>query len=267
MFSKMMNCCLPKKDEFQIDFQNKFMKDVDNMNYKNDEEVDGILSLFPSIYIREDERRHLKFTKEYIINYLSELSQKNFITKYEDTFIHLINLSILESNELSNNTPVIRCEIVRKKSLFKKRVPTIEEFVYPIIIPELRVKWDKNYKEFELIRTINKNSHIVRMVSTYQLTLIPERECYDKRTFFFDNGVFYYFSSSIPDSLYPPKKEPVRVTNYIGALIIKEDNENFYIDSFNQVDIKMNIPEALIVLSFPWKMKEFFDGFVELFNK
>jgi hypothetical protein len=29
----------------------------------------------------------------------------------------------------------------------------------------------------------------------------------------------------------------------------------------------MNIPEALIVLSFPWKMKEFFDGFVELFNK
>ena len=105
------------------------------------------------------------------------------------------------------------------------------------------------------------------MVSTVQLTIIPERELYDKRTFFFDNGIFYYFSSSIPDQLYPPKEEPVRVTNYIGALIIKEDNENFYIDSFNQVDIKMEIPEALIVMSFPWKMKEFFDSLIELFNK
>ena len=68
-------------------------------------------------------------------------------------------------------------------------------------------------------------------------------------------------------NFYPPKKEPVRVCNYLGALIIKEDNENFYIDSFNQVDIKMNVPEVLIVMSFPWKMKEFFDGFIELFNK
>ena len=264
MFEKMIYCCLPKKDELEIDFQNKLIKEIDNMNYNNNEEVDGVLSLFPSIYIREDERKYLKFSKEYIINYLSELSQKNFINKYEDKFL---NLSILEGNELSKDTSVIRTEIVRQKSLFNKRVPTLEEFVNPIFIPELRKQWDKNYKEFELIRTINKSTHIAKIVSTVQLTLIPERECYDKRTFFFDNGVFYYFCSSIPDTFYPPKKEPVRVRNYLGALIIKEDNENFYIDSFNQVDIKMEVPEALIVMSFPWKMKEFFDALIELFNK
>ena len=264
MITKMIYCCIPNEDELEVDFQNKIIKEVDNMNYNNDEEVDGVLSLFPSIYIREDERKYLKFSKEYIINYLSELSQKNFINKYEDK---CLNLSILKNYELSNDIPVIRSEIVRKKSLFKKRVPTLEEFVYPILIPELRIKWDKNFKEFELIRTINKNTHIARMVSTVQLTKIPERELYDKRTFFFDNGVLYYFSSSIPDHFYPPKNEPVRVCNYLGALIIKEDNENFYIDSFNQVDIKMDIPEVLIVMSFPWKMKEFFDGLIELFNK
>jgi hypothetical protein len=264
MIAKMIYCCIPNKDELEIDFQNKFKKEIDNMNYKNDEEVDGVLSLFPSIYIREDERKYLKFSKEFIINYLSELSQKNFINKYEDKFM---NLSILENNELSANTPVIRSEIVIQKSVFKKKVPTLEEFVYPIFNPELRIKWDKNYKEFELIRTINKNTHIARIISTFQLTVIPEREFYDKRTFFFDNGVFYYFCSSIPDHFYPPKTEPVRVCNYFGALIIKEDNENFYIDSFNQVDIKMDVPEALIIMSFPWKMKEFFDSLVELFNK
>ena len=160
------------------------------MNYKNDEEVDGILSLFPSIYIREDERKHLKFTKEYIINYFSELSQKNFINKYEDTFI---NLSILEKNELSDNTPVIRCETVRKKSLFKKRVPTLEEFIYPIIVPELRLKLEKNFLDFELIRTINQNTHIERMVSTYQLTL-TRKEIYDKRTFFLIKVFFIIFA-------------------------------------------------------------------------
>lgn len=78
---------------------------------------------------------------------------------------------------------------------------------------------------------------------------------------------FYSFSTSIPDSFYPPKKEPVRVLNYICAMIIKEDKENFYFDSLNQVDIKMDIPEVLIVMSFPMKMKEFFDGLIEIFNK
>ena len=264
MLAKMINCCIPSKEELEIDFQNKLNKEVDNMNYKNDEEVDGVLSLFPSMYIRDDERKYIKFSKECIIDYLSTLSQKNFVKKYEDNYI---NLSILKNNELSNKIPVLRCEIIKQKSLFKKKIPSIEEFVYPILVPELRTKWDKNFKEFEIVKLINKNTAITRMVSTYQLTMISEREFYDKKTFFFDNGVFYSFCTSIPDNFYPPKKEPIRVLTYLGALIIKEDKENFYIDSFNQVDIKMDIPEVLIVMSFPMKMKEFFDGLIETFNK
>ncbi len=49
-------------------------------------------------------------------------------------------------------------------------------------------------------------------------------------------------------------------------MIIKEDVENFYIDTFNKVDIKKDIPEVLIVMSFPMKMKEFFDGLLFYFN-
>ena len=170
--------------------------------------------------------KHLK--RNYIfINYLTELSQKNFIKKYEDNYIHL---SILNNNNLVNNCPLLRFEIILKKSSFKKKVPTIEELVYPILIPELRIKCDKNFKEYEIIKLINKNTAITRMVSANQLTMISEREFLDKKTFFFDNGVFYSFSTSIPDSLYPPKKEPVRVLNYICAMIVKEDKENFYFD-------------------------------------
>ena len=259
-------CCFPKREESEINFaMNTNKEEIENLKYNNDEFINGVYSIFPSKYIREDEKKYFKFTQGDIIKYITELSQQNFINKYDDTNTN-IQLSILDHNELSNNTPVIRSERIIKKSFFKKKIPTIEDLVEALIKPEVRLKVDKNFKEFEIIKIINENAQIVRMVSTPQLTMISEREFYDKKTFFFDNGVFYYFCSSIPDDIYPPKKEPVRVLNYFGAMIIKEDIENFYIDSFNQVDIKMNIPEVLIVMSYPLKMKEVFDGLMNLFN-
>lgn len=261
IFQYMFLCCFPKKDEFILDFKRR---EDDSMNYKNDELIDGVYSVFPSKYIREDEREHLKFSKDYILNYLSELSQKNFINKYDDS---TLKLSILFENEFSNKIPVLRSEIIIKKSLFKKHVPTLEEFVASLLIPEIRLKWDKTFKEFEILKIINENTQITRMVSTSQLTMISEREFVEKKTFFIDNGVFYYFCSSVPDELYPPQKEPVRVRVYLGIMIIKEDVENFYFDSFNQVDIKMDLPEVLIVMSYPMKIKELKDGIVNIFNK
>ena len=62
------------------------------------------------------------------------------------------------------------------------------------------------------------------------------------------------------------KNELERAFNFFGTMVIKEDIENFYIDTFNKVDIKMNIPEVLIIMSFPMKMKEFSDGLLHYFN-
>ena len=125
---------------------------------------------------------------------------------------------------------------------------------------------DKNYKEFKILKKITQNTVITRMVSTSLLTMISEKELIEKRTYFFDNGVFYYFCSSIPDEIYPQKNKIQRAFNYYGTMVIKEDVENFYIDTFNKIDIKANIPEVLIVMSFPMKMKEFFDGLLSYFN-
>ena len=38
---------------------------------------------------------------------------------------------------------------------------------------------------------------------------------------------------------------------------------NFYLDSINQYDVKMNIPQAMILLSLPMKMKDFINKLVE----
>ena len=257
-------CCFPNKakdnDELEIGF---CISSDDENTYRYADIINGIQSFFPIMYIREDEKNYYQFTQEFIINFISELSQQNFINKYDDSSL---KLSIYNQTEYSDNTPVIRSEIIFKKILFKKEVPTLESLASCILIPEKRLKVDKNFKEFKILKKINNNTVITRMVSTSQLTMISELEFIEKRTYFFDNGVFYYFCSSIPDEIYPPKKDIERVLNYFGVMIIKEDVENFYIDTINKVDIKKDIPEVLIVMSFPMKMKELFDGLLFYFN-
>ena len=258
-FRHIFFCCMPKIEDLKVNLSEK---EINNITYNTDEIVDGVPSVFPSICIRDDERKIFKFTQKFIINYLTELSQKNFINKYDEP---TLKLSILNHNELSYNIPVIQCKKIIKKSSFKN-IPTLEELTDVILNPELRLKLDKNFKEFKIIKKLNGNIQITKMVYTPRLRKISEREFYDKKTFFVDNGVFYYFCSSIPDYIYPPKKEPVRVLNYLSAMIIKEDTKNFYVDSFSQVDIKMSIPEVFIIMSYPIKMKEFFDGLMDLFK-
>ena len=85
----------------------------------------------------------------------------------------------------------------------------------------------------------------------------------EKRYEWNDNNVYYNFASSIPDDIYPPLEDPVRVLSYIAINILWEDESNFYFDSINQYDIKMNIPQAMMLLSFPMKMKDFINKLVE----
>ena len=263
MFHKFF-CCFPKEvkdsDELEIDF-------CINSGEHNDLEyadlINDIQSFFPIMYIREDEKNYFQFNQEFIMNFISELSQKDFINKYND---RSLKLSILNKREVTDNIPVIRGEMIFKKSLFKKEIPTLESLASCILVPERRLKVDKNFKEFKILKKINNNTVITRMVSTSQLTMISELEFLEKRTYFFDNGVFYYFCSSIPDDIYQKNNDIERALNYFGVMIIKEDVENFYIDTFNKVDIKMNIPEVLIIMSFPMKMKEFSDGLLHFFN-
>ena len=263
MFHKIF-CCFPNKvkdnDELEIDF---CINSGNNDTYQYADIINDIQSFFPIMYIREDEKNYFQFNHEFIINFISELSQKDFVNKYND---RSLILSILNKRETSDNIPVIRGEIIFKKSLFKKEIPTLESLASCILIPEKRLKVDKNFREFKILKKINNNTCITRMVSTSQLTMISELEFLEKRTYFFDNGVFYYFCSSIPDDIYQKTNDTERALNYFGIMVIKEDVENFYIDTFNKVDIKMNIPEVLIIMSFPMKMKEFSDGLLHYFN-
>jgi len=67
---------------------------------------------------------------------------------------------------------------------------------------------------------------------------ISEREVIDKRILFFQNGVSYNLTTSV-DNYVETIPEVVRCQTFINSMIISEDENNFYLNSLNQLDPKV----------------------------
>jgi len=109
LFYKFL-CCFHNKvkehDELDIDFC------IYSQNHNQYSDIiNGVHCFFPSMYIREVEKNYFLFNEDFIINFISELSQKNFVNKYDDNNLKLSILSL-------DNIFVLRSEIIFKKILF-----------------------------------------------------------------------------------------------------------------------------------------------------
>ena len=49
-------------------------------------------------------------------------------------------------------------------------------------------------------------------------------------------------------------------------MIVKEDEDNFYFDCYNQVDININLPDKFIETNLPNKTISFFNKYFEFLN-
>ena len=256
---KYFSCCLTPKEE-KIEISDLDIYDGDT--YMSNEEVDGVMSLFPSKYIRKDERNKIKFDKENILSYIKKLkSQNTFIRKFEKCQENgtVLRMYMQDQNEFSNTIPVTRCQIEIPTSLFKNiGIPSVEKIGDAIINPSSRMQWDKeNFEVYKILKKINDTTETIQIITKEQMEMIIPREFYDKRTHFIENGIFYCYSSSAPDSIRPPKKEPIRVMDYFGFFSVSSDDKTIFIDSFHQIDIKIGQPGPLIFMSLPLKMTQF----------
>ncbi len=145
-------------------------------------------------------------------------------------------------------------------------IPKITELFDAIKNPYKNVKWNIYNKEYIVIENVEENIDIVKKISVKQMNIIPEKEFYNKRIYFLNEGIMYYFTSSIPDSIYPPKDENYRGINYFEIIVIKEDNNNFLFDIFQQIDIKMSIPNTVLILNLPEKLNDYFKKLIGFFN-
>ena len=261
---KYFSCCFrPPEKEVEITDLDVY----DGNTYMSNEEVDGVMSLFPSKYLRKDERSYIKFDKENIIAFYNNLqNNQEFIRKFEKFDKFGLRMFMLDRNEFSNTIPITRCQIEIPNTLFSGGPPSVEQVGDAIINPNSRTKWDDNFKEYKILKQINNNTETIKIVSKKQLQMIIPREFYDKRTHFIENDIFYCYSSSAPDSIRPPKKEPIRVIDFFCIFTVSKETDKIFIDSFHQIDIKIGQPGPLIFMSLPLKMTQFTDNLIKFLN-
>ena len=250
----LFSCCFhPKDKELELSTGRNIKS---NSVYENED------SLFPLNSIRQEEKSQITFTRIGLLEYIQNLQNLVFPVLLEE---ENIKISKRNYSEINGKIPVFRFEIKKHKSFFTQ-VPSIQSLLNAMTNPDLRKKWDKNVKEYKIVEKMKYYAEIVRTVTNKLLAVIPEKEFYDKRISFFEGGVGYLFSTSVPEINYLSVANLDRAINYLCVMIIKEDDDNFYFDCFNQVDINIDIPIEFIESNLFYKVKNFFDKYFEFLN-
>ena len=102
---------------------------------------------------------------------------------------------------------------------------------------EIRLSYDKGIKEWKIFEK-EENYIVFRGWFHSPIFLVSERDLIDKRIFFNKNGKYYSFASSI-ENYQSPQDNVIRIHNYLNALILSEDQDNFYFNCYNQMDAKV----------------------------
>lgn len=261
----LLSCCdCAANDEKEITkppFPFKEMNVQATVESNKETEDDVIL---PEIYIRNDEKDVIKFTRAGVVEYINNILNSDFLLNYnkEDLKIYSKN-----GSEINKEKVLIKADKTIKKSSFKSVIPTLEEFCDSITNTEILKTYDSSLQSTEILKELGEDIVIRKCVTNKLLKIISEREILEKTYKFFENNTFYLLSTSIPDELYPPTQDKIRATNYMSLFRIKEDKDNFYFNFANQVDMKMYIPQPFIIMGMPSKVNEMVDGIIKYFNE
>ena len=203
IFKKVFYCCSGLKESSPelFLFEIEDSKNINNINKNN---TDDINNTFPMLngYIRQDEKNKIKYSKKGILDFIQYLQNQEYSKKYEsDSY----KISIKDSSILSKDSLLIRYEAKIDKKLFISEVPKITEIFDAIKNPYKNLRWNIYNKEYIIIKNINENVDIAKKITVKLMNIIPEKEFYNKRIYFLNEGIIYFFCSSIPDKIYPPK--------------------------------------------------------------
>ena len=106
-----------------------------------------------------------------------------------------------------------------------------------------------------------------KFVSYYrQLPIISEKEFYNKRIEIENDGIYYLFSSSIPENTNFISLDYDKAINFLSLMIIKKDQNRFYFDFYNQDDTIDNINDNFIEYNLPNRILSFFEKYFEFLN-
>ena len=265
---KIFSCCTQNNTEqYELNGLNRKeeLYKKNSIISKTEKELEREMTIFPVGAIRNEELNKIEFTQDGLLKFILNLQSLNYDTFYEE---NNLKISKRNSSDISDNFPLIRFEFKKNKSYYKK-IPKIQDIIDVLTKPEIRNKWDDNIIEYKIVEKLNNNSEIIKIITKKQLAInaiISEKEFYDKRIGIFKNGIYYLFSSSIPDTNNIISLDYEKANNYICIMIVKEDRDYFYFDCFNQIDVNIELPENFIETNLPNKAVNFFENFLNLKN-
>ena len=225
--------------------------------------------IFPLKYLNDTETNPnftFEFSKEKIIAFIEEQinDDKSFISLVnKDGFdIYIKNSGSIFCSEF----PMIKMFYKIPKSVFTREGVTVKIIDEYMNIPEKRLKWDKSIKDYKIVERHNEEVYILYYLCKSPMLFVSERDVVDKRYDFYVNDIYYDFSSSTKNDIYPVEDDIVRITDHCSVCKIFEENDYFNIISITQVDTKFNVPPAMLSVQLPIKYKDWYDSLANIYT-
>ena len=211
-----------------------------------------------------DYEKNLKFTKKSFIELFNKLWNLDKYKKIWDKD----NLTIEirgEGSELNNEFNLIKIVYKQLKSEIIEENANIQAYVDFLYEPSLRILWDKILKNIEIYEGDKKSNYVLSTWAKSPVFFMSERDCLEKRFIFKnpDEKATYIMSSSVPEEMFPPKTEVVRITNYCNYYKIIDEGEYIGFLSLNQTDFKMPIPQFLMNATLPTTTKDWQNNLIK----
>ena len=226
--------------------------------------------IFPLKYLNStetDQSFKFEFTRENIISFIEEQINDN------NSFRSLVNkndfdIYIRESGSIfSSEFPMIKMFYKIPKSIFTRSGVTVKLIDDYMNDPEKRLKWDKTIRHYKIVERQNNEVYLLHYIIKSPMLFVSERDIIDKRFDFYQNDIYYDFSSSVKDDLIPIEEGVMRITDHCSVCKIYEENDGFNIISITQVDSKFNVPPAMLSVQLPIKYKDWYDAMINEINE
>lgn len=188
------------KNSNDTNISNQITFTTDSTPLTQTEKETSFESIFDKKFLTSTELSlEFSFTKNGIKNYIE--SQINNQTDFEPLVTkNGFEIFINKNGSIFNKKiPVIK--MFYKLSINElKQGTTIKDIDFAMNDPQMRLKWDTSLKDYKIIEG-NKENYILHYIMKSPMIFVSERDVIDKRLDFYENDIYYDFSSSINDNV------------------------------------------------------------------
>ena len=169
----------------------------------------------------------------------------------------------------SSEFPMIKMFYKIPKSKFIKKDVNVKLIGQYMNVPEKRLSWDSAIRDYKIIERDKEKEdiYVAHYICKSPIMFVSERDVVDKRYDFYENDIYYDFSSSVKDDYIPLEENIVRMTDHCSMYKMYEEKDEFNFVSITQMDTKYKLPNAMLSYQLPLNYKKWYDSLINAINE